>query len=174
MPPNEAHSPVYSNVNTITFEKSWFKKCMKITVCAQFLTLNSGFVNICTIALSNGPPWHTFRQSFIFNPCLKSGGLKSDILVEISTTILWAITFYKNTEYKFYVPVLPSGSAAKWPGQCVYGVCFVILSYAFWKEKLLVCNFGPKNAYILRFLKMAAKAPLENWAKLRLFMREVT
>lgn len=57
-----------------------------------------------------------------------------------------------------YVPVLPSGNAASWPGQCVYGVCLVILSYAFWKEKLLVCNFGPKNAYILRFFQDGGKS----------------
>lgn len=63
-----------------------------------------------------------------------------------------------------YVPVLltrppkqASGSAASWP-QYVYSVCFVILSYAFWKEKLLVCNFGPKNAYILRFFQDGGKS----------------
>lgn len=125
-------------------------------LCTYF-DLKHGFfeylykMSTTAFALANGPPWHIFRQSFIFNPCLKSGGLKTDILVEISTTILWAITFSNTIQIIcIYVPVLPtrppkhaSGSAASWPrsqrhGQCVYGVSFVILSYAFWKEKLLV------------------------------------
>lgn len=114
-------------------------------------------------SLANGPPWHTFRQSFIFNPYLKSGGLKTDILVEISTTILWAITLSKNTQYKLYlciyVPVLPtrppkqaSGSGAR---KCMYGLCFVILSYAFWKESATLVL---KNAYILRFFQDGGKS----------------
>lgn len=159
-------SPVYSNINTITFENSWvfcptrgwFKKCMKITVRAHILTLNSGFVNICTIALSNGPPWRTFRQSFIFNPCLKSGGLKTDILVENYFKGFNIFQEYTIQIICIYVPVLPSGSAASWPGQCVYGVCFVTLSYAFWKKNYWSATLVLKKAYTLRFFQDSGKS----------------
>lgn len=134
-------------------------------------------VSTTAFALANGPPWHTFRQSFIFNPCLKSGGLKTDILVEISTTILWAITFSKNTQYKLYVPVLltrppkqASGSAASWPNaSIVYALLFMLSEKKnYWSATLVL-----KMHIFWGFFKMAAKAPLENRAKLRLFMREV-